>query len=380
MTGIRGSALQSTSRHGRAAGRLVKTTAAILAGVLTMTSAAYANPKMVIDVRTGKVISHQEAFRKWYPASLTKLMTAYLAFSAMKSGKLSPQTEVVMSKKAADQPASKMYFKPGSKLTLDSALKLLLIKSANDVAVAIAETVGGTTENFVAQMNAQAARLGMTSTRYVNPNGLPGKGQYTTARDLAVLALLLKREFPEYAGYFSLEGVSTGKKNYANYNMLVGRFQGADGMKTGFICASGFNQVSSASRNGRQVISVVLGADSLAGRTDQSADLLQMALTSSSGQGVSLASLAPYGETADVNDISADICNPKAAKVRSESRDEAGRMIIKSPYVQEMTRPPVYSYAGLIPGSETVVANSASTASKGADAANVPIPIPRPAF
>jgi D-alanyl-D-alanine carboxypeptidase len=380
MTGIRGSALQSTSRHGRAAGRLVKTTAAILAGVLTMTSVAYANPKMVIDVRTGKVISHQEAFRKWYPASLTKLMTAYLAFSAMKSGKLSPQTEVVMSKKAADQPASKMYFKPGSKLTLDSALKLLLIKSANDVAVAIAETVGGTTENFVAQMNAQAARLGMTSTRYVNPNGLPGKGQYTTARDLAVLALLLKREFPEYAGYFSLEGVSTGKKNYANYNMLVGRFQGADGMKTGFICASGFNQVSSASRNGRQVISVVLGADSLAGRTDQSADLLQMALTSSSGQGVSLASLAPYGETADVNDISADICNPKAAKVRSESRDEAGRMIIKSPYVQEMTRPPVYSYAGLIPGSETVVANSDSTPSRGAGTANVPIPIPRPAF
>ncbi|WP_245304020.1 D-alanyl-D-alanine carboxypeptidase family protein [Agrobacterium bohemicum] len=346
------------------------------ASVLAMTCVAQANPKMVIDVKTGKVISHQEAFRKWYPASLTKLMTAYIAFSAMKSGRLSPETEVVMSKKASDQPASKMYFKPGSKLTLDSALKLLLIKSANDIAVAIAETVAGTNENFVAQMNAQAARLGMSSTHYVNPNGLPGKGQYTTARDLAVLALILKREFPEYAQYFALEGVSTGKKNYANYNMLVGRFQGADGMKTGFICASGFNQVSSASRNGRQVISVVLGADSLAGRTDQSADLLQMGLTSSSGQGVSLASLAPYGETQFVNDISADICNPKAAKVRSESRDEAGRMIIKSPFVQEMTRPPVYSYAGLIPGSETVVA---ATGGKGS-VANVPIPIPRPTF
>lgn len=372
--------MQPTSRHGRTAGWLVKTTTAIVASMLTMTSVAQANPKMVVDVRTGKVISHQEAFRKWYPASLTKLMTAYLAFSAMKSGKLSPQTEVVMSKKATEQPASKMYFKPGSKLTLDSALKLLLIKSANDVAVAIAETVAGTTDNFVMQMNAQAARLGMSSTHYINPNGLPGKGQYTTARDLAVLALILKREFPEYAGYFSLEGVSTGKKNYANYNMLVGRFQGADGMKTGFICASGFNQVSSASRNGRQVISVVLGADSLAGRTDQSADLLQMGLTSPSGQGVSLASLAPYGETADVNDVSADICNPKAAKVRSESRDDAGRMIIKSPYVQEMSRPPVYSYAGLIPGSETVVANSANPPGKSSDAANVPIPIPRPTF
>ncbi|MCI9867607.1 D-alanyl-D-alanine carboxypeptidase [Rhizobium skierniewicense] len=380
-TGIRGYALQHTSISSRTAGRLVKTFAAVTASILAMTSVAQANPKMVIDVRTGKVISHQDAFRKWYPASLTKLMTAYLAFSAMKTGRLSPETEVVMSKKAADQPASKMYFKPGSRLTLDSALKLLLIKSANDVAVAIAETVGGTNENFVAQMNAQAARLGMSSTHFINANGLPGKGQYTTARDLAVLALVLKREFPEYATYFSLEGVSTGKKNYANYNMLVGRFQGADGMKTGFICASGFNQVSSASRNGRQVISVVLGADSLAGRTEQSAELLQMGLTSANNQGVSIASLAPYGETQFVNDISADICNPKAAKVRSEGRDDAGRMIIKSPFVQELTRPPVYSYAGLLPGSETVAANTGGNAGvSSGTAANVPIPMPRPTF
>lgn len=372
--------MQDERRTHRAAGRLVKTVAALTAGVLTMTSFAHANPKMVVDVKTGKVIAHQEAFRKWYPASLTKLMTAYIAFSAMKSGKLSPDTEVIVSKRAADQPASKMYFKPGSRLTLDSALKLLLVKSANDVAVAIAETIGGTQENFVAQMNAQAARLGMSSTHYVNPNGLPGAGQYTTARDLAVLAVIIKREFPAYAGYFSLEGVTTGKKNYANYNMLVGRFEGADGMKTGFICASGFNQVSSAKRDGRQVVSVVLGSDSLAGRTDESAELLQMGLTSPAGQGVSLASLAPYGDTQTVNDISKDICNPKAAKVRSESRDEAGRMIIKSPYVREMTRPPVYSYAGLIPGTETIAA-AVETKGKGASqAANVPIPIPRPAF
>lgn len=380
-TGIRGYALQHTSISSRTAGRLVKTFAAVTASILALTSVAQANPKMVIDVRTGKVISHQDAFRKWYPASLTKLMTAYLAFSAMKTGRLSPDTQVVMSKKAADQPASKMYFKPGSKLTLDSALKLLLIKSANDVAVAIAETVGGTNENFVAQMNAQAARLGMSSTHFINANGLPGKGQYTTARDLAVLALILKREFPEYSTYFSLEGVSTGKKNYANYNMLVGRFQGADGMKTGFICASGFNQVSSASRNGRQVISVVLGADSLAGRTEQSAELLQMGLTATNNQGVSIASLAPYGETQFVNDISADICNPKAAKVRSEGRDDAGRMIIKSPFVQELTRPPVYSYAGLLPGGETVAAHTGGNAgASSGTAANVPVPTPRPTF
>jgi D-alanyl-D-alanine carboxypeptidase len=374
--GIRGHALPQTCTKTRVAARLLSALVATSVSLVALAPAASANPKMVVDIKTGKVIAHQEAFRKWYPASLTKLMTAYLAFSAMRSGRLSPQTEVVMSKKAAAEPASKSYFKPGQKLTLDSALKLLLIKSANDIAVAIGETVGGTNENFVAQMNAQAARLGMSSTRYINANGLPGKGQYTTARDLAVLALLLKREFPEYAGYFSLEGVSTGKSNYANYNMLVGRFDGADGMKTGFICASGFNQVSSATRNGRSVISVVLGSDSLAGRTDESADLLQQGLTSPGGQGTPLASLAPYGEGLDsVVDISASICNPKAAKVRSEGRDDAGRMVIHSPYVKEMTRPPQYSFAGLIPGSETV----ASAAGKG-QLANVPFPIPRPTF
>jgi D-alanyl-D-alanine carboxypeptidase len=374
--GIRGHALPQTCRKSRVAARLLSAVVATSVSLVALAPAAHANPKMVIDIKSGKVIAHQEAFRKWYPASLTKLMTAYLAFSAMRSGKLSPQSEVVMSKKAAAEPASKSYFKPGQKLTLDSALKLLLIKSANDIAVAIAETVGGTNENFVAQMNAQAARLGMSSTRYINANGLPGKGQYTTARDLAVLALVLKREFPEYAGYFALEGISTGKNNYANYNMLVGRFDGADGMKTGFICASGFNQVSSATRNGRAVISVVLGSDSLAGRTDESADLLQQGLTSPAGQGTPLASLAPYGAGLDsVVDISAEICNPKAAKIRSEGRDDAGRMVIHSPYVKEMTRTPQYSFAGLIPGSETV----ASVAGKG-QLANVPIPIPRPTF
>lgn len=354
------------------ASRLVAMLAA--AAVFVSVGGAFANPHMVVDVRTGRVIAHEEAFRKWYPASLTKLMTAYLAFSALKTGRLSPESTVTVSKKAADQPASKMYFKPGSKLTLDSALKLLLVKSANDIAVAVAETVDGSLDQFVAMMNAQAARLGMTSTHFINPHGLPGKGQYTTARDLAVLALQLKREFPEYAGYFALEGVSTGKKDYPNYNMLVGRFDGADGMKTGFICASGFNQVSSATRNGRTVISVVLGSDSLAGRADESADLLQMGLTSSS-QGVPLSSLSPYGDTATVNDISAEICNPKAAKVRSEGRDDAGRMIVRSPYIKEMVRPPRYSFAGLIPGSEVAASKTGQN-----QIANVPIPLPRPTF
>jgi D-alanyl-D-alanine carboxypeptidase len=324
------------------------------------------------------VIEHQEAFRKWYPASLTKLMTAYTAFKAIRAGEVSLQSVVTMSKHAAEQPASKMYFKPGSKLTLDSAFKLLIVKSANDVAVAIGETVSGSEERFVARMNAEAQALGMTSSRFVNPNGLPGKGQYTTARDLAVLATAIRRDFPEYDGYFALEGVTTGKKNYPGYNLLVGRFDGADGMKTGYICASGFNQVSSATRNGRTVISVVLGADSLGARADLSADLLQKALTTSKAGG-RLDSLAPYGEGRDqVTDISAAICNPKAREIRSEGRDEAGRMKLLSPYIHEMGHPPSFSYAGLIAGGEP--ADTAKGGVQIGDIANVPIPRPRPTF
>jgi D-alanyl-D-alanine carboxypeptidase len=347
--------------------------------ITTLSQPAYANPKMVIDVKSGQVIAHEDAFRKWYPASLTKLMTAYIVFSELRNGTIQLSDAVTISKRAADAPASKMYYKPGQKITIDTALKLLLVKSANDVAVALAEHVSGSQERFVQRMNDESKRLGMFSTNFVNPHGLPGAGQYSTARDLAVLALIIKREFPNQDHYFALEGVTTGKRDYGNFNMLIGRFDGADGMKTGFICASGFNQISSARRNGRAVVSVVLGADSLAGRSEASAELLQAGLTAPRNSGVSLASLAPYGDTASVADISKVICNPKAAKVRSEGRDEAGRMIINSPYIRELNRPIQYSFAGTIPGTDPQPVPKGTKPGRG-EIANVPIPTPRPSF
>jgi D-alanyl-D-alanine carboxypeptidase len=362
---------------------------------------AFANPRIVVDVSTLKVLDQEQPFRKWYPASLTKLMTAYTTFRAIRAGEVRLDSLVTMSKRAAGQPASKMYYKPGQQLTLDSALKLLLVKSANDVAVAIAETVSGTQENFVLRMNAEAARIGMSDTHFINPNGLPGKGQYTTARDLALLTVLLKREFPEHASYFKIEGIDTGKRKYPNYNMLIGRFDGADGMKTGFICASGFNQISSATRNGRSVISVVLGTDSLAARADMSADLLQKAFTTPGAGAPRLDQLPPDADAGlEVADITRDICSAKGAKVRSESRDEAGRQKLISPYIHEMDREPAYVFAGLIPGSVQVDEKpAASKKSKGkkadskkvakkavtrkkqideGDATSVPVPQPKP--
>jgi D-alanyl-D-alanine carboxypeptidase len=364
----------------RRTGRLIGGAALLAASLLATTAAA--GPRMLVDVKTLKVIEHEDAFQKWYPASLTKLMTAYTVFRAIKTGQITLESPVVMSKHAAAEPPSKMYFKPGQAMTLDSALKIILVKSANDVSVAIAESISGSEQAFVERMNAEAARIGMSSSRFVNPNGLPGKGQYTTARDLAVLAVTLKREFPQYAPYFALEGFTTGKKQYPNFNMLIGRFDGADGMKTGFICASGFNQVSSATRNGRSVVSIVLGADSLGGRADESARMLQKGLTNNGGNAPTLGQLKPYGETREiVADVSQEICSKHAAKVRSENRDEAGRQKLTSPYIHELDRPLKMVFAGLIGGGATKTAGSDKVAQGDiGDIANVPIPIPRPTF
>ncbi|WP_028748696.1 D-alanyl-D-alanine carboxypeptidase family protein [Rhizobium mesoamericanum] len=354
--------------------------AASAAIALSASAQAFANPHILVDVQSGRVLEHEEAFRKWYPASLTKLMTVYTVFDAVRAGQISLDTPIVMSKRAAAQPPAKMYFKPGQKLTLDSALKILMVKSANDIAVAVAEAVGGTQEAFVLKMNAEAAKLGMTDSHFINPNGLPGKGQYTTARDLAVLSVALRREFPQYAGYFSLEGITTGSKNVPSINVLIGRFAGADGMKTGFICASGFNQIASATRNGRTLISVVLGTDSLAARADASADLLQKGFTSQFAAPDTLASLRPYGPGQDdVADITAEICSAKGAKVRSETRDEVGRMKVQSPYIQEMDHEPNFVFAGLIPGQNEPQPDKLATADTGGAVANVPVPLPRPA-
>lgn len=369
-------------RQGRA--RAVVALATACAAFAMTALPSLANPRLVVDIDTLKVYEHQDIFQKWYPASLTKLMTAYTTFRAIKAGQLTLQSPVVMSKNAAAEPPSKMFYRPGQAMTLDSALKMMLVKSANDVAVAIAETVGGSEQAFIDRMNAEARRIGMTSSHFINANGLPGNGQYTTARDLAVLAITLKREFPEYAPYFALEGITTGKKDYANYNMLIGRFDGADGMKTGFICASGFNQVSSAIRNGRRVVSVVLGEDSLGARADESARLLQTALTTSGVGKPSLTQIAPYGETRElVADVSKQICSKQAAKVRSEGRDEAGRQKLLSPYIREINRPLKLVFAGLLPGSADKTAkagNDATGQGDTAEIANVPIPVPRPSF
>ncbi len=249
--------------------------AAAAAFALAGTGPARAEAKLLIEAATGKVLHAENATQPWYPASVTKLMTTYTTLRAVQEGRIKLDTLITMSRNAVAQNPVKMGFKMGTRLTIDNALKMLLVKSANDVAVAIAEGVGGSLSGFADMMNANARRLGMTQSNFVNPNGLPAEDHVTSARDLGILARALITEFPQYDSYWHIHAIRYGSRVIHNYNSLLDRYPGADGMKTGFICASGYNMVASATHNGRRLIAVVLGAYSGAVRAQQAAQMLE---------------------------------------------------------------------------------------------------------
>jgi D-alanyl-D-alanine carboxypeptidase len=237
--------------------------------------ASAAGPSLLFDVSSGKVLYAEDQDNQWHPASLTKLMTAYLAFEAVKNGKLALTQKITCSAVANAEPPSKVGLPIGGELTVDKALQALIIKSANDVAVMLAEAIGGSEGDFVAKMNAAAQRLGMSRTKFVNPNGLPADDQVTTARDLAKLSRAIVTDFPEFAHYWSMPQMRLGKNRVRSHNGLLDTVEGADGMKTGFTCDSGFNIVASATRDGRRLVAVVLGDSSIADRNTRAAGLLE---------------------------------------------------------------------------------------------------------
>ncbi len=301
---------------------------AIIAGALAgLTSErAGAEASILVDVATGKVLEAENATYPWYPASLTKLMTTYTTLRAVREGRITFDSLFTVSANAAAQSPTKMGFPIGTQVTVDNAIKMLMVKSANDMAVLLAEGVSGSIENFAAEMTRNAKALGMTQTNYVNPNGLPADEQITSARDLAILARALIREFPEYDSYWHLPGIRFGKRVVRNYNTLLGRYPGADGMKTGFICASGFNLVATATRDGRRLIAVVLGAPSGGVRAVKAAHLLEQGfgaaplswLTPSLG---SVESLTPV-DAAPPN-LHDEMCGPHRKRPAAEEEEEA---------------------------------------------------------
>jgi D-alanyl-D-alanine carboxypeptidase len=277
-------------------------------------------PFIATDLATGRVIEARDATRPWYPASVTKLMTVYVALNAVRQGRLSLDTPLVISAHAANMKPSKMGFAPGSQVTLDNALKMLMVKSANDIAIAIAEGVSGSVESFAAEMNQTASALGMRESHFVNPNGLPDPTHVSSARDMAILGRALLLGFPQYADLYNIGALKLGEQIIPTHNGLIGRYPGADGMKTGFTCPAGFNLVASATRGGRKVIVVVMGDSSARVRTAHAADLLDHAFAASQ-LGEPASDLASVGGAPP--DMRAEICSKRsrAAQLHAETED-----------------------------------------------------------
>lgn len=318
-------------------------------------------PYIVVDAQSGAVLDHFDALRPWYPASTTKLMTAYVTFRAMHAGTLSPRSPVIISANALAEPPSKMGFPVGTVLTIDNALKIIMVKSANDVSVAIAEAVSGSEDQFISRMNAEARRLGMEQTRFANPHGLPDPGQVTSARDLAILSTALLREFPEYRKYLQIPAIKFGKRILRNYNPLVDRYRGATGLKTGFICASGFNLAASARRNGREIVAIVLGAYSSVGRAEYAVKLLNKGFRSrktTSLPSVTLANVgsgAGYKEPFNMRPLVCGRNKTAAARIRFRAQANGKLMVAQGKTLRpstlgkrRTTKPIVVSLGGTI--------------------------------
>lgn len=235
------------------------------------TVAPLASPKyaaIVVDSGSGRTLYQDSANEPRYPASLTKMMTLYMLFEALDSGRISKTTPIPVSADASRRPPTKIGLKAGDTIDVDSAIRALVTKSANDVACAVGEYLGGSEAQFAAMMTARARGLGMRSTTFRNASGLPDSGQQTTARDMATLGLALRQRFPHHYGYFSTTSFGFRGRSIRGHNNLLGRVAGVDGIKTGYIRASGFNIVTSVSRGGRRLVIVVMGGTS-AGQRDR---------------------------------------------------------------------------------------------------------------
>ena len=217
---------------------------------------------IAVDAKTGKILFSRGADAQRYPASLTKIMTLYIVFQELKAGRLSLNSRFVVSKHAASMQPSKLGLKPGSTIRVEDAIKALVTKSANDIAVTVAEGISKTEHAFAQRMTRTARYLGMTRTRFRNASGLPNGQQVTTARDMATLGLRIQRDFPKYYKYFKTTKFRYKGRTYGNHNRLLGRYKGTDGIKTGYTRASGYNLTSSVRRGNRHIIGVVMGAKS----------------------------------------------------------------------------------------------------------------------
>jgi D-alanyl-D-alanine carboxypeptidase len=241
----------------------------------THTSAKYAS--FVMNAETGQVLHAVNENTRNYPASLTKLMTLYLLFEALEKKEISFNSRLKISRKAANRPASKLGLKPGQTIKVKDAVMAIIVKSANDVASVVAENIGGNERRFALQMTHKARNLGMTRTVFRNASGLPHRGQLSTAKDMAILTRAIINHFPQYYNLFSHRYFKFENRTYKSHNKVLKTFPGAEGMKTGYIRASGYNLVTTAKQNGKRIIGVVFGGKSSRLRNSHMKQLLTRA-------------------------------------------------------------------------------------------------------
>lgn len=252
----------------------VAATAQVKIPYLTLPTAQPKYAAIVVDAKTGEVLYAKRADSPRYPASITKVMTLYLTFEALQTGRLKPDDLITISPRAAAQAPTKLGLAPGETLTVSDAMQALAIKSANDIAVALAEHIGGSEARFAAMMTLRAQELGMANSRFVNASGLPDSRQVSSARDIAILSRAVMRDHPQYYRLFSQQAFVFRGVTMRNHNGLLGVMPGVDGLKTGYTNASGYNVAVSAMRDNRRLITVVLGAPSTASRNNNAEDLL----------------------------------------------------------------------------------------------------------
>ena len=288
----------------------------VLALATTLPEDAKANSKyagIVIDAKTGKTLYADQADVPRYPASLTKIMTLYIVFEELQSKRMNLDTRLSISKYAATQPPSKIGIRVGHPITVRTAIRALVTKSANDVATAVAENISGSETKFAARMTRTAKSIGMKQTTFRNAHGLPNSQQRTTARDMAILGRAIQERFPNYYEFFSTRTFKFRGRTYSNHNRLLGRIKGVDGIKTGYINASGYNLVTSLKRDQRHIVAVVMGGRTGTSRNNHMIDLinryLNKASTGSKRSYVLAASQRKTGYIHDFDQIS--IVKPK---------------------------------------------------------------------
>ena len=314
---------------------------------------------IVVDARTGKTLYAHDADEYRYPASLTKMMTLYMVFDALEAGRISLSTRVPFSKYAAGRPPSKIGVGAGRSITVEQAIYALVTKSANDVATAVAEKLGGTESGFARQMTRKARQLGMKRTTFRNASGLPNSEQRTTARDMARLGLALREHHSKYYGYFNTRSWRFGKTHYPNHNRLLGTVRGVDGIKTGYIRASGYNLVSSVKSNGRSIVAVVIGGRTGASRNAQMRKLIGTYLPRASKRGGG-ALIARGGSVVDALTVASLPKNAPAPRLRPDGYKSATENVVA--YAAPESVDPVTRPIPIVPDGVDPVTTAATEA------------------